>query len=99
MTKMNLKKALMLLALGSTTLAVTFMPGSTGCTNAFWADFTKGLGLGAISAGTDALLDPLPDDTQAVIQTPINTALGTAWSNWVSVQWPVVIVREELFKN
>ncbi len=99
MTKTSLKKTLMLLALGSTTLAVAFMPGSSGCTNAFFADVTTGLGLGAISAGTNAVLDPLPDDTQEVLQEPINAALGTAWSNWIRTQWPIVVVREELFRN
>jgi hypothetical protein len=92
----HLQKCLMLLALGGTTFAAVT---GGGCGNAFLGDIAGGLGNGLIAGATDFAFQPLGTDAQKFVQPAITNALQTGWTNLINHEFPVLLVRQEIFQD
>jgi hypothetical protein len=89
----KVRRALILLALGGSTLGVfgTFGIGGSGCNYALFKDYEtlfQGIGNATIQAVSDGLFGNFGTTFDDVVRTPATQFAQSVWSNWVAARVP-----------
>ncbi len=93
---LRIKKSLTVLALGGSLLVITtgFTPS---CDKVVGINILEGLGSGVIASGADAFFGAVGGDFQRFGQTPVTQGLQSGWDSFLTIQFPVRAVQQELF--